>query len=43
VAGLDVRAGAVCRAGGGELGAGFVVRMFVEIDNYSFLELQYVQ
>ena len=43
MAGVDVRAGAVCRAGGGELGVGFVVRMFVEIDNYSFLELQYVQ
>ena len=32
MAGVDVRAGVVCRAGGGELGAGFVVRMFVEID-----------
>ena len=38
MAGVDVRAGVVCRAGGGELGVGFVVRMFVEIDNYSFLE-----
>ncbi|HEX5604230.1 MAG TPA: hypothetical protein VFX63_16840, partial [Pyrinomonadaceae bacterium] len=33
---VEVRAGVVCRAGGGALGAGFVVRMFAEIDNYSF-------
>jgi len=36
VAGVDERAGVDCRAGGGELGAGFVVRMFAEIDSYSF-------
>jgi hypothetical protein len=28
--------GVACRAGGGELDVGLVVRMFVEIDSYTF-------
>ena len=38
VAGVDARAGVACRAGGGVLGAGLVVRIFAEINSYSFLE-----
>jgi putative exporter of polyketide antibiotics len=32
VAGVDERAGVVCAVAGGALGAGFVVRMFAEIE-----------